>query len=95
MTYPLLTLAVLLLFSIYAWLMRRWINWRFLGQAAIFMLAMTAIFDNLIIASGIVDYDYEKTLGIRIVLAPIEDFAYTLVALVLVPSLFNYLRSRF
>jgi lycopene cyclase domain-containing protein len=59
------------------------------------MLAMTAIFDNLIIASGIVDYDYEKTLGIRIVLAPIEDFAYTLVALVLVPSLFNYLRSRF
>jgi lycopene cyclase domain-containing protein len=56
---------------------------------------MTAIFDNLIIASGIVDYDYEKTLGIRIVLAPIEDFAYTLVALVLVPSLFNYLRSRF
>ena len=59
------------------------------------MLAMTAIFDNLIIASGIVDYDYEKTLGIRLFLAPIEDFAYTLVALVLVPSLFNYLRSRF
>lgn len=95
MSYPLLTLVVLLLFSIYAWLMRRWINWRFLGLAAIFMLAMTAIFDNLIIASGIVDYDYEKTLGMRIVLAPIEDFAYTLVALVLVPSLFNYLRSKF
>ena len=95
MTYPLLTLVVLVLFCVYAWLMRRWINWRFLGQATIFMLAMTAIFDNLIIASGIVDYDYEKTLGIRIFLAPIEDFAYTLVALVLVPSLFNYLRSRF
>lgn len=95
MTYPLLTLVVLLLFCVYAWLMRRWINWRFLGPAAILMLAMTAIFDNIIIASGIVDYDYEKTLGIRIFLAPIEDFAYTLVALVLVPSLFNYLRSRF
>ena len=95
MTYPLLSLVVLLLFSIYAWLMRRWINWRFLAPAAVFMLVMTAVFDNLIIASGIVDYDYEKTLGIRIVLAPIEDFAYTLVALVLVPSLFNFLRSRF
>jgi lycopene cyclase domain-containing protein len=59
------------------------------------MIAMTAIFDNVIIASGIVDYDYEKTLGLRIWLAPIEDFAYTLVALVLLPSLFNWLRSRF
>ncbi len=95
MTYPLLTLVVLLLFSIYAWLMRRWINWRFLVPASIFMIAMTAIFDNVIIASGIVDYDYEKTLGLRIWLAPIEDFAYTLVALVLLPSLFNWLRSRF
>lgn len=95
MTYPLLTLVVLLLFSIYAWLMRRWINWRFLVPASIFMIAMTAIFDNVIIASGIVDYDYEKTLGPRIWLAPIEDFAYTLVALVLLPSLFNWLRSRF
>jgi lycopene cyclase domain-containing protein len=94
-TYPLLTLVVLLLFSIYAWLMRRWINWRFLVPASIFMIAMTAIFDNVIIASGIVDYDYERTLGLIIWLAPIEDFAYTLVALVLLPSLFNWLRSRF
>lgn len=95
MTYPLLTLIVLSVFAIYAWLMRRWINWRFLVPATIFMLAMTAIFDNVIIGSGIVDYDYDKTLGIRVLLAPIEDFAYTLVALVLVPSLFNWLRSRF
>lgn len=95
MTYPLLTLIVLLAFTVYAWAMRKWINWRFLLPAALFMLAMTAVFDNLIIASGIVDYDFEKTLGIRLFLAPIEDFAYTLVALVLVPSLFNWLRSRF
>ncbi len=95
MTYPLLTLVVLLIFAIYAVLMRRWISWRFLAPAAIFMIAMTAIFDNVIIGSGIVDHDYEKALGIRIGLAPIEDFAYTLVALVLVPSLFNWLRSRF
>ncbi|MFM1993912.1 MAG: hypothetical protein RL537_601 [Actinomycetota bacterium] len=95
MTYPLLTVTVLVVFTIYAWLMRRWINWRFLGPAAAFMLMMTAIFDNVIIGLGIVDYDYEKTLGIRLLLAPVEDFAYTLVALVLVPSLFNWLRSRF
>jgi lycopene cyclase domain-containing protein len=58
------------------------------------MLLMTLVFDNLIIASGIVDYDFDKTAGIRLFLAPVEDFAYTLVALVLVPSLFNWLRSR-
>jgi lycopene cyclase domain-containing protein len=93
-TYPLLTLTVVVAFAVYAFLMRRWINWRFFGLAAGFMFVMTFIFDNLIIAIGIVDYDYEKTLGLRLLLAPIEDFAYTLVALVLVPSLFNFLRSR-
>jgi lycopene cyclase domain-containing protein len=74
--------------------MRKWLSWKALAPAALFMLLMTLVFDNLIIASGIVDYDYDKTAGIRLFLAPIEDFAYTLVALVLVPSLFNWLRSR-
>jgi lycopene cyclase domain-containing protein len=52
------------------------------------------VFDNVIIGTGIVDYDPEKISGVRLGFAPIEDFAYTLVALVLVPSLFNFLRSR-
>jgi lycopene cyclase domain-containing protein len=94
MSYPTLTLVVLAIFSVFALLMRKWINWKALAPAALFMLLMTLVFDNLIIASGIVDYDFDKTAGIRLFLAPIEDFAYTLVALVLVPSLFNWLRSR-
>jgi len=93
-TYPLLTLIVLGIFAVYALLLRRWINLKALIPATVFMLLMTLVFDNLIIGSGIVDYDYSKTSGIRLFLAPIEDFAYTLVALVLVPSLFNFFRSK-
>jgi lycopene cyclase domain-containing protein len=93
-TYPLLTLAVLAIFAVYTMVMRRWINWKVMIPAAVFMSLMTLIFDNLIIGAGIVDYDLSKTAGIRLLLAPLEDFAYTLVALVLVPSLFNLLRSR-
>jgi lycopene cyclase domain-containing protein len=74
--------------------MKRWVSWKVLVPTAIFMLLLTLLFDNLIIGTGIVDYDYSKTSGLRLFLAPIEDFAYTLVALVLVPSLFNFFRSR-
>lgn len=94
MSYPVLTGIVLGVFAIYSLVMRRWINWKVMVPSAVFMLLMTLIFDNLIIGSGIVDYDFSKTSGIKLFLAPIEDFAYTLVALVLVPSLFNFFRSK-
>lgn len=94
MSYPLLTVIVLAIFLIYAILMRRWLNLRPLGYAAILMFTLTAIFDNVIIGTGIVAYDEEKLLGIKILYAPIEDFAYTAVALVLIPSLFNLFRTK-
>ena len=94
MSYPVLTLLVLGIFAIYAVLMRKYLPLRPVAKAAIVMLGLTLVFDNLIIATGIVDYDLEKILGLRLGVAPIEDFAYTLVALVLVPSVFNLLRSK-
>ena len=53
------------------------------------MLVLTAVFDNLIILSGIVDYDDTKLLGINILAVPIEDFAYTVVAVLLVPAIWK------
>lgn len=53
------------------------------------MLLLTAVFDNLIILSGIVDYDDSKLLGINILAVPIEDFAYTVVAVLLVPAIWK------
>ena len=49
----------------------------------------TAVFDSLIIAAGIVDYDTTKILGIYIGTAPIEDFMYALLAAAIVPALWK------
>jgi lycopene cyclase domain-containing protein len=93
-TYVILTISVLAIFTLYALLMRKWLKAKPLIVAASVMLLLTLVFDNLIIGTGIVDYDPEKISGVRLGVAPIEDFAYTLVALVLIPSLFNFLRIR-
>ena len=94
MTYPLLTIIVLGIFAVYAILMRRWLSLRPLTFAALVMFTLTAIFDNVIIGTGIVAYDDDLLLGVKILFAPIEDFAYTAVALVLVPTLFNLFRTK-
>lgn len=53
------------------------------------LLITTAIFDSLIIASGIVAYDESKLLGIYIWQAPLEDFFYSLAAVIIVPSVWH------
>lgn len=57
-----------------------------LRRAGVALLAMTAVFDSLIVASGIVAYDEALILGVRIGSAPIEDFAYALAALMIAPT---------
>lgn len=54
------------------------------------LLVMTAVFDNLIIFAGIVSYDESKLSGIKILAAPIEDFAYTLVLIPLIALVQSY-----
>ncbi|KRO46424.1 MAG: hypothetical protein ABR68_04520 [Microbacteriaceae bacterium BACL28 MAG-120531-bin53] len=94
MTYLLLTVTVMAFVAIYAFLMRHWMVAKPLVGTAAVMLMLTAIFDNVIIATGIVAYDQEKISGIMVGVAPIEDFAYTVLAIVLVPSLFNFFRTK-
>jgi len=57
-------------------------------------LLLTASVLAAAIATGIVAYDEAKISGIKIGVAPIEDFAYTVVALLVVPTLFNFFRVR-
>ena len=57
-------------------------------------LMLSLVFDNVIVGLGIVAYHGEKTLGVRLPLAPIEDFAYTLVATALVPVLWTFLGKK-
>ena len=54
------------------------------------LMVMTAIFDNFIVAFGIVSYDESKLSGIKIVYAPVEDFAYTLVLVPLIVLIRTY-----
>jgi lycopene cyclase domain-containing protein len=94
MTYPELTLIVLAIFAIYTLFMRRFLELKPLLGAALIMMSLTLIFDNVIIGTGIVAYDQSKLSGIMLGYAPIEDFAYTLVALVLIPSLFEVFKKK-
>ncbi|NBU33607.1 lycopene cyclase domain-containing protein [bacterium] len=58
------------------------------------LLVLTTIFDSLIVALKICDYDTSKILGIYVGKAPIEDFFYAVIAAILVPSLWNKFASK-
>lgn len=62
--------------------------------SAAIMMVLTAIFDNAIIGFGLVDYDDALISGLRLGFAPIEDFAYTLAALLIVPALWHLMEPR-
>lgn len=55
------------------------------------LCVLTAVFDNLMIAVGLFEYSAEHTSGWRIGLAPLEDFAYVLAAVVLLPAVWTVL----
>jgi lycopene cyclase domain-containing protein len=61
------------------------VRWAAVGLGLAVMLILTAIFDNMIIGFGLVDYDPALISGIRIGVAPVEDFAYTVLAMIVVP----------
>jgi lycopene cyclase domain-containing protein len=69
----------------------RW--WRAWCAAAIVLLVLTIVFDNVMIAVGLMTYASSTISGLRIGLAPIEDLAYPIAALLLLPGLW-LLRRR-
>ncbi|MCU1542864.1 MAG: lycopene cyclase [Microbacteriaceae bacterium] len=86
-------LAVAALVAVAAALRRRAPGWRALLVAAIVLLLTTAVFDNVMIGIGLVDYNPALISGAFIGRAPLEDFAYAVVAVVLLPSLWHLLGS--
>ncbi len=74
---------------------RRILHWnRRMSVVLVILLVLTAIFDSVIVASGIVQYNEALILGIRIGAAPIEDFFYAGVAALLVPALWRALGGK-
>jgi lycopene cyclase domain-containing protein len=63
---------------------------RLLGAAGVTMavlLVMTAVFDNVMIGVGLVGYEPSLISGAFVGIAPLEDFAYAIAAVLLLPSL--------
>ena len=97
MTYWLLNLpflAVVAVVALAAILSRRAPRWRAVGLTAIVVLLLTAVFDNVLVGVGIVGYDRDLISGVFLGVAPIEDFAYAVAAIVLLPSLWSLLSPR-
>lgn len=58
------------------------------------LLLLTAVFDSVMIAAGLFTYEERHLVGPKIGLAPVEDFAYPIAVLILLPALWTNLRSR-
>ncbi len=80
-------LAVVATVALAAVLSKRAPRWASLALVLGVVLVMTAVFDNVMIGVGLVGYDPAKISGAFIGIAPLEDFAYAIAAVVLLPSL--------
>jgi lycopene cyclase domain-containing protein len=94
MTYWALNAVFLAVVAIVALLAARRLNWRAVGLTAAIILVMTAVFDNVMISVGLVDYNPELISGILVGVAPLEDFAYAIAAVIGLPSLWVLLGPR-
>jgi lycopene cyclase domain-containing protein len=70
------------------------IDWRALAAAGAVLLLLTAVFDNVLVAVGLVGYDSERISGLRVGVAPVEDFAYAIAAALLLPALWHLTGRR-
>ena len=87
-------LAAVAAIAVAAILVRRAPQWRAVGMVLLGVILMTAIFDNLMIGVGLVGYNESKISGAFFGVAPLEDFAYAIAAVVLLPSLWCLLGGR-
>ena len=94
MTYWTLTVIVLAVVAVLALVARRRLSWPALGFTAAILLVMTAVFDNIMISIGLVAYNESLISGAFIGVAPLEDFAYAIAAIVGLPSLWVLLGKR-
>ena len=89
LTYVLLDIAVLVLLLLYVIYRKHMFDFKRMAAVFAVLFVLTAVFDSLIIHFGIVAYDTSKILGIYIGKAPIEDFAYPLSGVILIPYIWN------
>jgi lycopene cyclase domain-containing protein len=94
MLYLFLNLTFMLIAFVVLNVFVRKTPWRILSFTLLGMLLLTTVFDNIIIGLKIVDYDQTKLCGWFLGLAPIEDFAYTVVSVLAVATIWNKLTGK-
>lgn len=102
MTYPELALAFLLAALVLAiafpLLQRRrpreWPRWSAVALAVLALSVLTVVFDSLMIAAGLFEYQDGTLAGIHLWLAPVEDLAYPLAVALVAPALWVTLARR-
>lgn len=94
MTNAVLNLIVLVVLAIVLAPRLRGLRRGPLVWTAVIMVLLTVVFDTAMITAGLVSYAPDKILGLKVWAAPIEDFAYALVAVLLMPALWTTFRDR-
>ena len=84
-------LAVIAVVAVAALVLRRQPAWASVALTLGLVLVMTAVFDNVMIGVGLVGYNDSLISGAFIGIAPLEDFAYAIAAVILLPSLWSLL----
>lgn len=69
-------------------------HWQAVGLAFAALAVLTAVFDSVMIGMELFHYDPSHILGVKIGLAPIEDFAYPLAGVVALPGLWVWLTRK-
>lgn len=94
MTYLWLALAVLAVVVVCCLPLWRRVHTAAAVCTAMILMALTAVFDNIMIALNFFHYAPEHLSGVHIGIAPIEDFSYPLAAAVLLPAVWHQLLAR-
>ncbi|RFA16304.1 lycopene cyclase [Subtercola boreus] len=87
-------LAIALAVSVVALLVRRRPRLLPLAVTVLVLFVVSAVFDNVMIAIGLVGYNRDLISGAFLGIAPLEDFAYVVGAVLLLPALWYLLPAR-
>jgi len=71
---------------------RRW--WLCTAAVLVVLLVLTALFDSLMIAVDLFRFDEDRLLGVHVLLAPVEDFAWPVASGLALPALWAFLGRR-
>ncbi|EEI17731.1 lycopene cyclase domain-containing protein [Corynebacterium lipophiloflavum] len=89
MTYLLLSLPFLLgAAALWGWRRHAYAaQGKVTAIVAAVLLTLTVVFDNLMVAAGLVEYDGANNLGIYLGLIPVEDLFYTVFVCLVISAL--------